>query len=57
MTTRIILRVTKIVLAHSHSRSLELLCTAGGGEVKLDARSEFKMLPEGMKLYPVFNAT
>jgi hypothetical protein len=31
-----------MVLAYSYSRSLQLLCTAGGNQAKLDARSEFK---------------
>ena len=33
-------RATKKVLACSHSRSLQLLCTAGGNQAKLDARTE-----------------
>ena len=36
-----------MVLACSHSRSLQLLCAAGGNQAKLDARSEFKISPEG----------
>jgi len=34
---------TKKVLACSHSRSLQLLCTVGGGQARLDARTEFKI--------------
>jgi len=33
---------TKKVLACSHSRSLQLLCTVGGSQARLDARTEFK---------------
>ena len=29
-------RATKMVLARSHSRSLQLLCTVGGNQAKLD---------------------
>ena len=35
---------TKKVLARSHSRSLQLLCTVGGNQARSDARSEFKIL-------------
>ena len=35
---------TRMVLACSHRRSLRLLCTVGGNQAKLDARSEFKFL-------------
>ena len=34
--------VTKKVLACSHSRSLQLLRTAGGNQAKFDARNEFE---------------
>jgi hypothetical protein len=34
---------TKKVLACSHSRSLQLLCTVGGGQARLDARTEFEI--------------
>jgi len=34
---------TKKVIACSHSRSLQLLCTVGGGQARLDARTEFKI--------------
>src|SRR6266700_5733403 len=42
-------RATKRVLACSHSRSLQLLCTAGGNQSKLDARTEFKILERSPK--------
>ena len=38
---------TKKVLACSHSRSLQLLRTAGGNQVKLNARSEFESRQRG----------
>jgi hypothetical protein len=41
---------TKKVLACSHSRSLQLLCTVGGNQAKLDARSEFESRQRGVKL-------
>jgi len=34
---------TKKVLAGSHSRSLQLLCAVGGGQARLDARTEFEI--------------
>ena len=40
---------TKKVLACSHSRSLQLLCTAGGNQAKSDARTEFKILERSLK--------
>ena len=33
----------KKVLACSHNRSLQLLCTVGGSQARLDARTEFKI--------------
>src|ERR1700679_785763 len=35
---------TNKVLACSHSRSLQLLCTVGGNQARLDARTEFEIL-------------
>ena len=34
---------TKKVLACSHSRSLQLLCTVGGSQATVDARAEFEI--------------
>ena len=33
----------KMVLACSHNRSLQLLCTVGGSQARLVARTEFKI--------------
>ena len=44
---------TKKVLACSHSRSLQLLCTVGSSQARLDARTEFEnfaALAKGGKL-------
>ena len=38
---------TKKVLACSHNRSLQLLCTAGGNQFRPDARSEFESRQRG----------
>ena len=32
------------VLAAKHTASLQLLCTAGGGQARLDTRTEFEIL-------------
>jgi len=40
---------TKTALARSHSRSLQLLCTVGGNQARLDARTEFKILEPSLK--------
>ena len=42
-------RATKKVLACSHSRLLQLLCTAGGNQARLDARTEFKISERSLK--------
>ena len=42
-------RATKIVLACSHRRSLQLLCPVGGNQARLDARTEFKILERSPK--------
>ena len=42
-------RATKKVLACSHSRSLQLLCTVGGSQARLDARTEFEILERSPK--------
>ena len=42
-------RATKKALACSHSRSLQLLCTVGGNQARLDARTEFKILERSLK--------
>ena len=38
---------TKKVLACSHSRSLQLLCTVSSNQAKLDVRSEFESRKRG----------
>jgi len=35
------------VLTAKHRRSLQLLCTVGGNQARLDARSEFEISPKG----------
>ena len=40
---------TKKVLARSHRRSLQLLCTVGGNQARSDARSGFKILEHSLK--------
>ena len=40
---------TKTALACSHNRSLQLLCTVGGNQARLDARTEFKILEPSPK--------
>jgi len=42
-------RATKKVLACSHSHSLQLLCTVGGNQARLDARTECKILKLSLK--------
>ena len=37
------------VLAAKHMASLQLLCTAGGNQAKLDARTEFKIPERSLK--------
>jgi len=37
------------VLAYGHSRSLQLLCTVGGNQAKLDARNEFEFCLKGVE--------
>jgi len=38
-----------MVLACSHSHSLQLLCTVGGNQARLDARTEFEILEASLK--------
>ena len=38
-----------MVLACSHSHSLQLLCTVGGNQTRLDARTEFEILEPSLK--------
>jgi hypothetical protein len=38
---------TAEVLAAKHTASLQLLCTVGGNQARLDARSEFEISPKG----------
>ena len=40
---------TKIVLACSHSHSLQLPCTVGGNQARSDARSEFEIFERSPK--------
>ena len=40
---------TRKALARSHSRSLQLLCTVGGSQARLDARTEFEILERSPK--------
>ena len=37
------------VLAAKHTASLQLLCTAGGNQARLDARSEFEISQRSLK--------
>jgi len=39
----------KKVLARSHSRSLQLLCTVGGNQARLDAHTEFEISQRSLK--------
>ena len=48
------------VLAAKHTASLQLLCTVGGNQARLDARTEFKILersPKGGRVKLVINIT
>jgi hypothetical protein len=40
------------VLIAKHRRSLQLLCTVGGNQARLDARSEFKISSKGHRAVP-----
>ena len=37
------------VLAAKHTASLQLLCTVGGNQARLDVRTEFKILEPSLK--------
>ena len=49
-TSRHLMKITTLqVLAAKHTASLQLLCTVGGNQARLDARTEFKILEPSPK--------
>jgi hypothetical protein len=52
-TSRYLVKITTLrdrdVLAAKHTASLQLLCTAGGNQARLDARSEFEISQRSLK--------
>jgi hypothetical protein len=52
-TSRYLVKITTLrdrdVLAAKHTASLQLLCTAGGNQARLDVRSEFEISQRSLK--------
>ena len=49
-TSRYLMKITTLrVLAAKHTASLQLPCTVGGNQARLDARTEFKILERSSK--------
>ena len=49
-TLRYLMKITTLrVLAAKHTASLQLLCTVGGNQARLDTRTEFKILERSSK--------